>query len=244
MRALSDSELLSVWEQGIGLPPVKRALDLLAGSCSEMPLDELARLSIGQRDYLLFRLRECTFGPQMVCLATCPVCGERLELTFNVGDILAAPEVGPDEDLEVVVSGYALRFRLPNSLDLVAIAGSENTESARDLLLNRCMLAILHKGEQITVDRLPTEVVNAVMELMEKADPQADVRLDLSCPACAHRWEAAFDIVQFFWSEIESWARRILFEVHLLARAYGWCEANILAMSPKRRQIYLEMASG
>lgn len=244
MRALFDSELLSVWEQGTGLPPVKKALVLLADSCSETSLEELAKLSIGQRDSLLFRLRECTFGPRMVCLATCPVCGERLELTFNVGDILAVPEVGPDENLAAEVSGYELRFRLPNSLDLVAIVGSEDTESACDLLLNRCMLSIRNKGEQITVDRLPTEVVNAVMELMEKADPQADVRLDLSCPACDHRWEAAFDIVQFFWSEIESWARRILFEVHLLARAYGWCEADILAMSPKRRQLYLEMVSG
>jgi len=244
MHALSDSELLNVWERGMGLPPVKRALVLLAGSCSKMSLDELAKLSIGQRDSLLFRLRECTFGPQVVCLATCPVCGERLELTFNIEDILVAPEVNPDEDLAVVVSGYELRFRLPNSLDLIAIVGSENTESACDLLLNRCILAIRHNGVQIAVDRLPTEVVNAVVELMEQADPQADVRLNLTCSACAHRWEATFDIVQFFWSEIESWTRRILFEVHLLARAYGWSEANILAMSPKRRQLYLEMVSG
>jgi hypothetical protein len=79
---------------------------------------------------------------------------------------------------------------------------------------------------------------------MVQADPQADVQLALTCPACGHQWEATFDIASFFWSEIDSWAHRILREVHTLASAYGWREADILAMSPQRRQLYLEMVSG
>jgi hypothetical protein len=30
-------------------------------------------------------------------------------------------------------------------------------------------------------------------------------------------------------------------EVHLLASAYGWRESDILAMTPWRRQLYLEL---
>jgi hypothetical protein len=33
----------------------------------------------------------------------------------------------------------------------------------------------------------------------------------------------------------------VLREVHILASAYGWREDDILAMSPARRRIYLEM---
>ena len=55
------------------------------------------------------------------------------------------------------------------------------------------------------------------------------------------RWRAVFDIVTFFWSEIEAWACRILREVHILASAYGWCERDILALTSARRQFYLEM---
>ena len=50
-----------------------------------------------------------------------------------------------------------------------------------------------------------------------------------------------FDIVSFFWAEIDAWARRVLREVNVLARAYGWRESDILALSPVRRQIYLSM---
>ena len=38
-------------------------------------------------------------------------------------------------------------------------------------------------------------------------------------------------------------AKRLLGEVHQLARAYGWPEATILAMSSRRRHFYLELVS-
>ena len=50
-----------------------------------------------------------------------------------------------------------------------------------------------------------------------------------------------FDIVSFFWREIEEFAIRTLREIHALARAYGWAEDQILALSPTRRRCYLEM---
>jgi hypothetical protein len=63
----------------------------------------------------------------------------------------------------------------------------------------------------------------------------------MSCPACQHEWLAMFDILSFFWTEIEAWAYRTLRQVHTLASAYGWREADVLAISAWRRQRYLEM---
>jgi hypothetical protein len=76
---------------------------------------------------------------------------------------------------------------------------------------------------------------------MAQADPQADIQLDLSCPACQHHWQAAFDVVAFLWNEIDSWAHRILSDIHVIASAYGWSEADILALSAARRQTYLDL---
>jgi hypothetical protein len=76
---------------------------------------------------------------------------------------------------------------------------------------------------------------------MGEADPQAEVQLALACPACRHQWQVSFDIVSYFWSEINARSQRLLWEVHALASAYGWREADILAISPQRRQFYLEM---
>ena len=133
-----------------------------------------------------------------------------------------------------------MTFRLPNSLDVKA-AQADDVDATRQRLLRRCVLSASLGGVQRPVDNLPGEVVAAIVERMEQADPQANVRLAHSCPACGHGWQAIFDIARFFWSEIEAWAHRILREVHILAAAYGWHEADILAMSPGRRQVYLGM---
>jgi hypothetical protein len=78
---------------------------------------------------------------------------------------------------------------------------------------------------------------------MAAADPRADVELALACPACAHEWTAAFDAAAFLWSELDAWTRRTLHDVHTLATAYGWTEAEVLALG-RRRHVYLELVGG
>jgi hypothetical protein len=73
------------------------------------------------------------------------------------------------------------------------------------------------------------------------ADPHAEIRLPLQCPACGHGWEETLDIASFTWEEIEARARRLLFDVHTLASAYGWTEAEILSLGASRRARYLEL---
>jgi len=251
MRALSAPELLSVWEWGGGQPAAQRALALLAAACPDISHDALVGLSIGRRDALLLTLREWAFGPQLVSVASCPGCDERLELSFGVSDIRVAAASGqlPDgeaanEPLLVSVGGVEVRFRLPNSLDLSAVAGSQDVAATRRWLLERCVVSALQDGQQADLDQLPAEVTEAIAARMDEADPQANVQLALSCPICGHEWQATFDIVSFFWNEIETWAYRTLRQVHRLASAYGWSQADILALSPWRRQFYLDLVSG
>jgi hypothetical protein len=91
---------------------------------------------------------------------------------------------------------------------------------------------------------LPGAVEARLVERIAQADPLADIMLDLTCPNCEQRWQAVFDIGGFFWIEIDNLARRLLRDVHVLARAYGWRESDILAMNAARRQAYLEMVAG
>jgi hypothetical protein len=240
MRAFSAAALLGVWERGQGHAPFQQALALLAAAYPETSPDLLMELSIGQRDSRLLTLREWIFGTQLNSLAICSGCGERLELMFDIADIRAAPEAEPSEAFSLSVGDYAVRFRLPNSLDLAAITGGEEI-AARRLLLERCLLAVDRGGEERHADQLPQLVVDAVVERMAQAEAQADIQLDLVCPACGHQWQATFDIVSFLWTEINVWAGQLLRDVHTLASAYGWHEAEIVAMSPWRRQCYLEI---
>ena len=81
-----------------------------------------------------------------------------------------------------------------------------------------------------------------VAAALETADPCIDFALDLRCPACGHAWTTSFDITGYLWEEIDARARRLLDEVHVLARAYGWPEREILGLTEARRAAYLERA--
>jgi len=242
MRPLTAQELLDAWERGLSEPPVQRALALLAAACPETTPTELARESVGRRDGRLLALREQTFGPRLVSLAACPACGERLETAFDVADVRVEETDGRQKPLSLAVAGRELTFRLPNSLDLAALAACEDLGDARRRLLGRCLLPA--PGETVAVEQLPEEALQAVADRMAAADPQGDVELALTCPACGHAWPAAFDIASFFWTEVDAWARVLLHEIHALASAYGWRETDILALTPWRRRAYLELIGG
>lgn len=244
MRALSAPELLDVWERGRLQGPVARALTVLASACPEASAGELANLSIGRRDADLLTLREQTFGSDMAGVAACPQCHEQLELSFSVEQIRLDSTAQSGEAFALTAEGYDLQARPPNSLDLEAIDEQSDASLRRNLLLERCLIAAYHEGKPVPAGELPAGVFQAVEEGMAQADPQGDIRLAISCPSCDHRWQGDFEISSFFWSEIEAWAARILHEVHILASAYGWREYDILALTPRRRQIYLEMAGG
>jgi hypothetical protein len=123
---------------------------------------------------------------------------------------------------------------------LILIEAVGSVDEARRVLFDRCLLSAAHDGQPCAVDKLSEEILDKVEAAMSEADPQADVQLDLFCPSCRHSWLATFDIGSFLWSELNAWAQRVLNEVHLLAKAYAWREADILAMSPTRRRFYLE----
>jgi hypothetical protein len=246
MHSLSGQELLRIWEVGQHQHSVSQALTILAVAEPEVSQDELLALSIGQRDARLLAVRVATFGSQLVGYAECTDCQERLEFTLDVADIRVVPESQRDSAstsrvYEATIEDYKLRFRLPNSLDLAYIVRCRDELIARTLLLQRCVLHTSLEGQEVEQTNLPETILITLADLMEKYDPQADIQLNLSCPICGQNLPMTFDIVSFLWAEICVQAKRLLREVHTLARAYGWREMDILAMSPTRRQFYLEM---
>jgi hypothetical protein len=243
MRALSPTELLAVWETELTSDGVERALSLLSAAFIETPREDLAQWSIGRRDATLLQLRELAFGSSLASVESCPRCGAQLELNFTIDDVRVEPATGNEATLSLHKDNYEMQFRLPNSHDLQAIAACSNQMDSRAVLLERCLHGASQNRQAVSATQLPQDVVDAIAERMAQADPGAHMQLDLCCPACENRWQTNFDIVSFFWSEIDAWAQRLLSEVHTLARAYGWREADILNMHPHRRRFYMEKLS-
>ncbi|HWQ18534.1 MAG TPA: hypothetical protein VN455_02075 [Methanotrichaceae archaeon] len=228
----------------------QRALMMISAAYPEISIQNLPSLSLGQRDALLLALRKSLFGPHIVGIASCKGCTERLEIAFDVDEVTMDLPEDASEVMVISAEGFVVHFRLPNSSDLIEASGCRDTDSFRNSLLKSCLLKISRKAEDEKADMerdeaelrdLPEAVVGEIVAGMERADPQADVNIVMTCPVCQSEEKIAFDIISFLWKELNAWSVRTLREVHILASAYGWREADILAMSPWRRQFYLEV---
>ena len=249
MRPLSASELLAVWERGSGPTSIRQALAILSVAFPEVSDNALAKLDVAQRDFALLHLRVLTFGPRIEGLAECPACHERLELDLDANNltVLTTSLIDPgnlilaNPETSFRLNDYEVTFRLPNSMDLAALGGRIDVEIERQQLLAACIIRAQYNDQEIEVPELPSEVLNGIVERMSQTKPLVDLSISATCPTCSHNWEIIFDIASFFWQEINAWAARLIREVHTLAMAYGWREADILAMSAWRRQQYLEL---
>ncbi|MEO8972508.1 MAG: phage baseplate protein, partial [Ktedonobacteraceae bacterium] len=245
MQTLSSQSIVQLWESGLRQRPVERMLTLLAAALPEVPRQNILVLSIGQCDAYLLLLHERMFGSRFVGFTECSHCQEQLEFSFTVTDMWAGAtpvdEVGKVYSCQI--EDYEIQLRLPTIADMLAISECQNVASARFLLLQRCIVQAMRKGDGMPVKALPDEVTTMLGERVLERDPQAEIQIDMTCPQCQHQQPALFDVSRFLWTEIQAQAKRLLREVHILARAYGWRETEILALSNVRRQYYLEMVA-
>lgn len=237
MNGLAASEIVALWEAYRRASATTRAVGLAAAATS-CDTEEIAALPIGERDAAILRTRCATWGPRAPCHAACPRCAAELELELDLSAMVPA-EIPPAEHA-LERDGVAIRFRVPTSADLWALERLDAAASPADELLARCVLSATRHGDPIGADRLPEALRETLADELSRLDPLADVELELSCAACRHAWVTSFDVADYVWREIDGEARRLLAIVDALARAYGWGEAEILALGPERRRFYLE----
>ena len=236
MHALSSEGIVALWEIASATSPLERPSRMLAAALGES-VDVIARLPLGRRDALLLELREATFGRRMKGFAVCVGCGERLELELDASTLRAAGEPG-----ERTGGDGSLRWRLRpiSSADVVA-AASLDANAAAGALLERAVVELERDGEPDAIDGLDDAMRETIASALADCDPLAEILLDLECPSCATAWSLPFDAATYLHAELATAARRLLADVHAIAGAYGWSEAEILALSPARRECYLEM---
>jgi hypothetical protein len=258
------ADLLAIWEWGLAQPESGRALALHHAARPEASTEDLLASPVGDREADLYALRRALFGDRMQVVTNCATCGEVVEFDLDASALSTeplgsgAPEParsraarsgsggsgadGVGEQLRVVADGWVIEFRLPAVADLAAVATGDPA-TARRALIERCTLSATRDGQPVDPADLPEPLQQRLAAAAERADPAADVTLRINCPDCGSVTPAELDIASYLWVELDSWARDLLLDVHLLASAYGWTEPEILALSPLRRRYYLELCA-
>lgn len=232
MRALTQADCLALWECGRPLHPLDKGLLAVRAAFPEYASQSIADWPLGRRNRALAEARCAWFGSRIRGWAACERCGERLE--FDVDGVAIAAAETPGDD--VLVTWHGGSFRLPTSRDLALIAESTEGAQAALMLVERCVVTPAASSAQWDETQL-----DELGERMVEADPLAEILLHFDCPECGESFDQVLDLASFLWSELESRAKLLMREVHELALAYRWSESEILALSPMRRNFYLEM---
>jgi hypothetical protein len=242
MPDLSAAATLDLWETGVGLGSVERSLALAAAADpASVGMDELARLPLGRRDARLLRLHAALGGWRLEATAACPACGDPAEFAVDASALLQRDgEPAPPSPIEA--GGLVVVWRSPDSRDVAAAADAGNAAAAERVLLARCVTAASGPDGDIDPTALPPEARDALSRAMGETDPLAEVLVNVACPACETLFVADLDVGGFVWAEVHAQAQRLLREVDVLARAYGWTEAEVFALGGRRRAAYLRLA--
>lgn len=237
VRPIDADAILRLWEAGDRLDASSRAAAILAAALADdgNGTEQLAALPVAHQDELLLEVRRLTIGPVLEGVVECPSCGEVLDLAI---DLHAAAARAVDAPRQWEGRGIALEFRLPTAADLDALRAMGDRAAARRLLAERCVVSATDAAG--TAMAIGDDVVAAFAAAISQSG--LDSAVAVTCDSCGHAWDAPLDVPSFLWAELRAEARRLLLEVDALARAYGWSEREILAMTPARRAAYLDLA--
>lgn len=256
LRALSGQDEAFLSEEARSLLPAFRTTALLTrcltrlGPLSPVPRETVQALAVGDREALLLHLRRLTLRDRMECVLSCakPDCGEKMDLDLKVSDLLLPPYSIAQEWHEKTITengnAYRVRFRLPNGADQEAAASLAfgDVRTAAHLVLQRCVEEVnVEGGNNLSPSALPRAVVRGLPQTMADLDPQAEIHLDLICPACGASFGVVFDTADYLFQELSAERMALYREVHLLAYYYHWGEAEIMAMTRRKRRLYLSL---
>lgn len=227
--------ILALWDAAQG-PPHRRAARLLVAMGEGDP----ACLTLGEAARRLLSLHADLLGESRACLSTCPACGALNEGTIAPRELALVP--ADATPVVAAAEGWRAAARPLTLADFEAAATSVDVAAAAALLCERALVAIDRPEGVPAGQPLPESLVEAIGAALDRADPLTEPSIAFVCAACGEGWDVALDPALLLAEELRASARRAASEVALLARAFGWSESQILALSPARRRLYLELA--
>jgi hypothetical protein len=220
--------LVALWYGAATEHPIDRALSLLEAFTGRRR-DELAALPLHHRDALLMACRQSLRGRAFEGMVTCPACGCAMDAKV----VLPAASGFGESRGRVEVGGRAVAFRVPDSRDLAAAALTPGASGRA--LLARCV----DDPAVLDDDAMAAAVDAAIAALCDATEHE----LLLACAECDQRFAVPVDVAGFLWHDVGEQVERLLDDVDLLARCYGWSEAEVLALPARRRARYVERCS-
>ena len=205
---------------------VATLVDGRAVNWDPVPASEIAAVALA--------IRQAWIGDRLSTDGACSECAERVDVSFRIGEYLNHFQPSTPADVAAADDGWyevsGIRFRVPTVADLTDALGSDNNTAT---LAAKCV----QPGD---LSEQQWQIVDAALDQIA---PSLDGMVGGLCPECGASMQLRLDPCSYVMAELRELFAGIYYEVHLLARAYGWKEADVLSMGRSRRIKYAHLVS-
>jgi hypothetical protein len=169
-------------------------------------------LLIGDRDYLLLRLRQIALGDQVEQVMRCPgtTCEQKADVEFQISElpVRRVTAVQPHYEFELSEPAYkddpksgTVVLRLPTGRDQDAILDGKDVNPA--IANTRLFARIVKKLGRKALDEegarnLPLKIRNELTAFLRRVAPGPDLKIEIQCPHCGADMTFPFDLYSFF----------------------------------------------
>lgn len=199
---------------------------------TEATKQKASRLISMDRDMLLAAIYTHTFGSRIQGTMTCPDCEEPYDYDFDLEEIRNQLLSGFEEPAvhfrgdDVLFRFNDNELRLLNGEDEINLENADTTEANRILLERTC--PNYSSENEIDVEQLLSEVA-----------PIMSIDMESVCPECESRHNIEFDMQYYLMTKLRQEQRFLWYEIHRLAAAYRWSQAEILSLPRRIRKLHV-----
>lgn len=206
VRALTGADEEALFERGSGADAVSvfLARAIVAVDGIDTPIDAAftANLQLGDRDYLLLRLRQMDLGDAVHQVVRCPACSAKVDVDLLISELDVQRIALPQATYRVRLGDSELTLRLPCGHDQAAIEdlALRNPAAANTRLYARLVLDVDGAGPpgEDALRDWPAAQRALLADWLQAQLPGPDLYLDLACPHCKADMSYVFDLPAFF----------------------------------------------
>jgi hypothetical protein len=211
------------------------------GSLRAMSEEVAREMLVGDREYVVMKIRQITWGRTVNAVLRCPSkeCNKPMDVMVSLHEMAAEPRPVKSRYFRKrlrSIPSTTIKFRLPTGADQEALTGFTDEGRAVTTLLARC--TGLAESE---VEVLPEAARREIEEHMEKLAPQADFELETTCPECGRLFLGQAGWPAHCLSEMVSQSAILEHDIHFLAWHYHWSESDVLTMTRTKRRRYVDL---
>lgn len=214
------------------------------GSIPHVDRNVVRNLLVSDREFLLLKVFEITFGNSILALLSCPAegCGESLEFPVALDHCRVEASPVSSRTLPLKPSDKeerSIRFRLPTGQDQETLAAC--CDLPADALLERLLSACCAEPDGSVLQDLGPKERVCIENQMSRLAPQVEVEVEALCPECGCGFSTGIDAPYLALAQMKISDTELDREVHYLAWHYHWPESEILTLTPPRRRRYIDL---